>query len=101
MYAFQCATWDRRGGMLNGVLNKKITAQFAKLQPEVLAEVKKQIPSAARKARVSLLFLRLMVASLIRTYRESGNPKEDAAALIELAVEKVVAIEIAVMHSIV
>jgi hypothetical protein len=36
--------------MLNGAINRKIAAQFAKLQPEVLTEVKKQIPIATRRA---------------------------------------------------
>ena len=86
--------------MLKAVLNKKVAAQFAKLQPEVLAEVKKQIPIAARKAKISVFFLRLMVASLINARRENGTPKEDAAALIQMAVEKVVTIEISAMHGI-
>jgi hypothetical protein len=86
--------------MLNGALKKKIAAQFAKLQPKVLAEVKEQIPLAARKAQISLRFLQLMVATLINAHRENGTPKEDAAALIQMAVEKVEAMEIAVMHSI-
>jgi hypothetical protein len=41
-----------------------------------------------------------MVASLINQHREKGSPKEDAAALIRMAVEKVEAMEIAVLHSI-
>jgi hypothetical protein len=86
--------------MLKAALNKKIAAQFATLQPEVLAEVKKQIPIAARKAQIPVLFLRLMVASLINAHRENGTPKEDAAALIQRAVEKVEAMEIAVLHGI-
>jgi hypothetical protein len=85
--------------MLNAALNKKIAAQFAKLQPEVLAAVKKQIPIAAKKAQISVRFLHLMVASLINVHRENGTPKEDAAALIQLAVERVEAMEIAVLHS--
>jgi len=86
--------------MLKAALNKKIAAQFAKLQPEVLAAVKKQIPIAAKKAQISVRFLQLMVASLINAHREYGTPKEDAAALIRMAVQKVEAMEIAVMHSI-
>jgi hypothetical protein len=90
----------KAGGMLNGALNKKIAAQFAKLQREVLPEVKKQIPIAARKAQISVRFLQLMVASLINAQRENGTPKEVAAALIQKAVEKVEAMEIAFMQSI-
>jgi hypothetical protein len=86
--------------MLKAALNKKIAAQFAKLQPDVLAEVKKQIPIAARKTQISVPFLRLMVASLINARRENGTPKEDAAALIRMAVDKVETMEIAVMHDI-
>jgi hypothetical protein len=86
--------------MLNAALNKKIAAQFARLQPEVLAAVKKQIPIAAKKAQISVRFLQLMVASLISAYGENGTSKEDAAALIQMAVQKVEAMEIAVMHSI-
>jgi hypothetical protein len=86
--------------MLNDAINRKIAAQFAKLQPEVLDEVKKQIPIATRKAKISVRFLRLMVASLINQHRVNESPKEDAAALIRMAVEKVEAMEIAVMHSI-
>jgi hypothetical protein len=66
----------------------------------MLAEVKKQIPIAARKAQIPVLYLQLMVTSLINAHRENGTPKEDAAALIQKAVEKVEAMEIAVMHTI-
>jgi hypothetical protein len=86
--------------MLNGALNKKIAAQFAKVQPEVLAEVKKQIPIVARRAHISVQFFRLMVASLINAHAENETAKEDAAALIQMGVDKVEALEIAVMHSI-
>jgi hypothetical protein len=86
--------------MLKAALNKKIAAQFAKLEPEVLAEVKRQIPIAAKKGQISVFFLRLVVASLINARRENGTPKEDATALIQMAVEKVASIEIAVMNSI-
>jgi hypothetical protein len=88
----------KAGAMLNGALNKKIAAQFAKLQPEVLTAVKKQIPIAARKAKLSTRFLRLIVASLISAHRENGSPDDDAAALIQMAVETAETMEIAVMH---
>ena len=86
--------------MLRAALNKRIAVQFAKLQPEVLAEVKKQIPIAARKSQICVPFLRLILASLISAHRENGTPKEDAAALIRMAVRKVEDLEITVMHSI-
>jgi hypothetical protein len=86
--------------MLNGALNNKIAAQFAKLQPEVLAEVKKQLPMAARKAKISVRILQLMVASLINAHRKNGTPKADAAALIQKGVEEFEAMEIGIMHSI-
>ena len=88
------------GAMLKAALNKKIAAQFAMLKPEVLAEVKKRIPIKAKRAQISVFFLRLMVASLINARHENGTPKEDATALIQMALDKVAAIEIAVMQGI-